>query len=717
MTENPAEGPVSARMQELLSRAVEEQVSEQRQVAEALAELRSTVTALEDSVRGAASNDAVERLDSTMSTVVADLRTATTLLSQRLDTLGQRVESIVADTSAPLEQTAVRLGALASEVSAQGSSVERLRAVLELMGSFPEALSALQRDVAGLHDRLSPLADVQSGVSDLSARTAATLNALVPQLESLQEKVAALGAVPGPDRLRDAVVDALGTRLDRVQQAAERPAVGPEVLRSGLGDLRAGLTAAVGEATEPLTTGLLGLEARLDRLESRLGVLDDLAAAGREEASAVGDVQERLDRVVGLQGQLETVSAELAALRAAVSRDPVQPALQELSADLAALATRVAQQGPPAVEDVAAQVSQRVADRLVEVLAPRISDVVLTRVSAALVTQLGEALAPRLRAETEGVLRALSSESEKRILVHVDEAVLTLAEALLRRKGVRRAVPVEVPAEPPRAKSTPPPVAQPPVQDILDELAADEPLVGESLVEEALVEQALPEVVTEPEETSPVMGAVQEAEFPEIPAPPPAAELLEPATAQAPAAVTTGLAPTPVARLSPSEALARIAEHAPATAEQASAEPNPVVDAPPAKTAGPAKSPVKATGGTDKPAAKKAPAKRAAKKAPAKAGGTARFASSTPASAPAKAPRPRPRPLLEPTPDLDDEMRPVRNGTVPPPPPSVPPAVPPVTPPPPAPAPYSQPPAPAAPPPVVRPAEPRKRKPWWRPGG
>jgi hypothetical protein len=647
-------------MQALLSRAVEEQVSEQRQAAGALVELRTMLAELEDSIRGAASNDAVERLDSTVSTVVADLRTSTTLLSQRLEGLGQRVDAIVTDTTAPIEQTAVRLSALAAEVSAQAETVGRMRAALEAMGAFPEAMAALQRDVAGLHDRVAPLADVQAAVSDLGTRTYAVLEALRPQLASLEAKLAALGNLPAASRLRDEVVDALGPRLERLQQAAERPVVGPEVLRSGLGDLRAAVVAAVGEATEPLGTGLFALETRLGQLEVRLGALDDRVASRPAEPAGLAGVQERLEELDGLRAQLDAVAAGVTALRSAAAGSQVQVALEALSGDVAALTEAAARPGLPSLDELSAHVSQRVADRLVEVLAPRISDVVLTRVSAALVTQLGEALAPRLRAETDTVLRSLSAESETRILAHVDEAVLALAEALLRRKGVRRPAPSPAPAASPAPVPTEAPAPQEPVHDILERLSADEPLV----------EQAAPKVSSA---LSAVLEAMGDVEFPEIPGP---LSTLEAAPSSRPA-VTTGLAP------------------APATAAPAAAKPaaRPAAKAP-AKAA--AKTPAKAAA----KAPAKAPAKPAAKKAPAKA-------------------RPRPRPYLDPSPDLEHEVTPVRNGVAT----AVPaPALPVVAPAPPAPLPAPPAPAPAAPP-VAGPAAlppppaPAKRKAWWRPGG
>src|SRR5690349_10446925 len=102
-------------MQELLSRAVEEQVSEQRAASTVLTEIKEQLAALESSVRGAAANATVERLDGAVSTVVADQRTATTLLSQRLEALTHRVEA---------------LSALGDDVTTQAAALQRVQEAL-----------------------------------------------------------------------------------------------------------------------------------------------------------------------------------------------------------------------------------------------------------------------------------------------------------------------------------------------------------------------------------------------------------------------------------------------------------------------------------------------------------------------------------------------------------------------------------------------------------
>ncbi len=85
---------VAERMQTLLSRAVEEQVAEQQAVSAVLTELRGQLEALSEAVRRGASHDAVEQVARSVSGVVVDIRTATSLLGQRLDLLTARLDAL-----------------------------------------------------------------------------------------------------------------------------------------------------------------------------------------------------------------------------------------------------------------------------------------------------------------------------------------------------------------------------------------------------------------------------------------------------------------------------------------------------------------------------------------------------------------------------------------------------------------------------------------------
>ncbi len=446
----PSAGPVNDRMQALLSRAVAEQVTEQRAFSSVLRELRTQVAALSEGIRLAASDASVERLGGVVSTVVADLRTSTSLL-------GQRIDAVATEAAAPTERAAVRLTALQADIAAQADSVQRMEGALDVLAGFPGALASLQRDVAGLRDRLQPLAEVRSALGDLGASTQGTLDTLGSSLAALGAKVDVLGEGNAPERVRDAIVEALTGRLDRLDEAADRPVVGPEVLRSGLGDLRASLDDAMGNRLEQLGAALGAVEDRLGQVAERVARVGDAAGGIPALASDLTRLTARVEELQGLHDKVTLVGQGVNALRDDSTGTTLSLGIASLRDDLVSLGERVAKAAPPPAEDVAGMVSRSVADRLVETLAPRIADVVLTRVSAALVAQLGEALSPRVKADTEAVVRTVTADSERRVFAHVDEAVLALAEALLRRRRGGRASGLALggPAEQARASGAP----------------------------------------------------------------------------------------------------------------------------------------------------------------------------------------------------------------------------------------------------------------------
>jgi hypothetical protein len=715
---------MSDRMQALLSAAAEEQVREQRAVSSVLGELRGQVAALTEGVRAAASDATVERLGGVVSTVVADLRTSTSLLGQRIESLSRRIDAIAADTAAPTEQAAVRLSALSADVTAQGEVVERMSAALDQLAGFPGALSALQKDVAGLHDRLAPLAELRSGLSDLGARTAHSLEQLRPQVDALRTKLDAIGTVPDAERLRDAVVDALGPRFEKLEEAAARPVVGPEALKGHFGDLRASLDSQAGDRFDEVQVALGAIDNRLGQVGERLADVGDAAGGVPAVSAELARLHSRFDDLAAIREQLVKVEQQLSALQGDSGDASLALAIAALRQDVGHLDERLSGQSPPATEDLAALVSQRVADRLVETLAPRIADVVLTRVSAALVSQLGEALSPRVKADTEEIVRSATADSERRVLAHVDEAVLALAEALLRRRRGGRTPEAALqglgaqeepgPADPEEAAvPAPTPIdaedAEESVEAVLDRLSA----VPET------VPEAVPETVAEaPAEAAPDAAAEIAAE--------PAPEDTAAAAAEARVvhdrpAVTTSLAPPAPHAPAP---------HAPAPVPSTD-EPAPVQQVAEAPVKPPAKTPAKAT-----PKAAPKAAKAPAKGAPNAAGRALQKKAQAPVKKATRPPTRQPaKPILERTPDVpDDDNEPLRSERpgqaqrpiTPPPPATARPSVP--SPPPTLPGslPQSPPQSPGATPIQVKAdvkadvkanKEPRKRKPWWRPGG
>ena len=85
-------GPVAERMQALLSRAVDEQVSEQRQTSAVLGDLRIQIAGVADQLRGLANGDRVEQLASDLGSLTTELRRSTTGLGERLETVARRVD-------------------------------------------------------------------------------------------------------------------------------------------------------------------------------------------------------------------------------------------------------------------------------------------------------------------------------------------------------------------------------------------------------------------------------------------------------------------------------------------------------------------------------------------------------------------------------------------------------------------------------------------------
>ncbi|MFN2539344.1 MAG: hypothetical protein ABR549_14515, partial [Mycobacteriales bacterium] len=359
---------MSDRMQALLSAAAEEQVREQRAVSTILAELRGQVAGLGEGVRAAASEATVERLGGVVSTVVADLRTSTSLLGQRIEALSKRVDAVAAETAAPTEQAAVRLAALGADIAAQGELVERMTAALNQLAGFPSALAALQQDVAGLHDRLQPLAEVRASIGDLGVRTAHSLEQLRPQLNALQTKLDLIGNVPDTERLRDAVVDALGHRLERLEEAAARPVVGPEALKGHFGDLRASLDSQTGDRFDEVQAALTALENRLGQVGERVADVGDAAGGVPAVSAEVARLHTRLDDVAALREQVTRLAQGIAALQEDSTGTALTLGLASVRDDLHHLEERLAEQAPPSNDEVAALVSQRVADRLVETL-------------------------------------------------------------------------------------------------------------------------------------------------------------------------------------------------------------------------------------------------------------------------------------------------------------------------------------------------------------
>ena len=183
----PGGGAMSERMQALLSRAAEDQLTEQRQVSAVLADLRGLVAGLSDQLRETASSSRLESLSGDLAALTSELRMSTSGLGERLDTLGRRVDEQGASTADIVrggaegnDALAVRVSALSGDVVDQGSALDRLTEAVTTLSAFPDAISSLQREVSGLHDRLAPLGEVRSSLADLDGPGPARWRRCVP---------------------------------------------------------------------------------------------------------------------------------------------------------------------------------------------------------------------------------------------------------------------------------------------------------------------------------------------------------------------------------------------------------------------------------------------------------------------------------------------------------------------------------------------------------
>jgi hypothetical protein len=286
--------PVAQRMQELLSRAVEEQVGEQRHLADALTELRRLVARLPGEVSEA---------------------TATTAASAAAETSGALagLREELARTSSQVEVTADRVQALSA----------RLDGLDDLAGRLPEE---------GAVDPAQAAEAAQSAMAPVLARLGEVEERFSGRLAGLDM------ALPAE---RSALLGELGPRLDAVSASA--------LTRAEVDAAVTPAVEAVAEVSHRLVAVSEELSGRMDDLSARLDArLEGLA----EIESRLG---ERLDgAVAGLSAHIDEA---VLALAAALLRSPgssASPAPASVVAAVAETATATerggeVQPGPGAV--------------------------------------------------------------------------------------------------------------------------------------------------------------------------------------------------------------------------------------------------------------------------------------------------------------------------------------------------------------------------------
>jgi len=249
-----------------------------------------------------------------------------------------------------------------------------------------------------------------------------------------------------------ALITGLGEQLRSTASSARLDSLGGDVC-----SLSAGLS-ALHDQLSPLPgvrTALVELTERLDRLEA-LTSRPVLSQEGLE--GALAPLLAQLEELTVLRAEVDAVRAGVVSLQEDTPLPSLVLDVAGLREDVAAVALRVADVRVPTAEAVAVAVEGQLVDPLVDALAPRVAELVLDRVAATLVEQVADSVTVSVQQGLTERVRAVSAESERRISAHVDEAVLVLAEALLRRRRLLRSVAGGL-AEPPEDGGAPPEAA------------------------------------------------------------------------------------------------------------------------------------------------------------------------------------------------------------------------------------------------------------------
>src|SRR3954453_1195051 len=222
MSADPGSGtPMSERMQALLSRAVEDQISEQRQVAGAMNEVRNHLAHLSSELqqlRATAGGAADEEIQRQVAGVAADVREAIRVLGDRLDGVAGLVQQRGNDLA---ELRGVIDSELRPRVDSVDAAMRDLRGAFSGIGSrvadlpgrqdIEGMISRASTDTSGIDERLESL---QGWIEEVHAGLFGE-DGVHPRVQALVEQAA---EGPGNDEMAALVEDAVGRALAESNQ-------------------------------------------------------------------------------------------------------------------------------------------------------------------------------------------------------------------------------------------------------------------------------------------------------------------------------------------------------------------------------------------------------------------------------------------------------------------------------------------------------------------
>lgn len=397
--------PISDRMQALLAQAAEDQLSEQRQLAEALEDLRAQMSRVTADVAALREQQAEPsgRVDTAVGALSNEVRDAVGLINERLDGLARMVHQRGLD----LAELRGSFAELRTTVGTHGDTLAGMTGGLDSLPSYGERVADLQRTVDALNERLGGLDEVRAAVGDVDQRVGATA---------------------------DALAEVRGF-LDELRQRTDSPV--------SAGDLEAtaGQVAALSIRIEELAATTTPLAERLSAMQESIALETERNARLAEQ---LGELADRLEEAAGTAAAARSDSAALSARI---------DALQEDVTAIGANVTGLVEAGPdPAELQAALDAARHAGDQV-----GRVNEIAVqvAEVRAALLGDDGlegqvAALSDRMSVRGDGgaggpdegthamVSEAVAREvaaSEQRLSQHLDEAMLALAEVLLRRRG------------------------------------------------------------------------------------------------------------------------------------------------------------------------------------------------------------------------------------------------------------------------------------------
>jgi hypothetical protein len=280
------------RMQSLLSQAVEDQRSEQRQLAVALTEVRGQlariVTEIETLRSGASAGGGAGgsgSAEEAVATVSRDIREAVRMLAERLDAVGRSVQERGAD----IAEMKVAVEDLHSAVRGHTNALSGVTQALSAVPAVGERVGGLQDNLVSLHERLAGLEEVAASVDRLGQRIESADQDMRELRSAFAGMASRMAELPSRADLGAAgaqsteSLDVVAGRLARVESAI------PEVL-ARIDAVREHVQSMPGEQADGGTTAAAGAGAgsevveRLDAVEAALVMLTEQLTAEPEQA-------------------------------------------------------------------------------------------------------------------------------------------------------------------------------------------------------------------------------------------------------------------------------------------------------------------------------------------------------------------------------------------------------------------------------------------------